>query len=67
MASPNVPKFKIPNIPNIPKVSKIQFPNILRHIQVSYGISQCPKVQNPENAENAEYPESLENSISQYP
>ena len=35
MASPNVPKSKIPkmpNIPNIPKVSKIQFPNILRHI-----------------------------------
>ena len=30
----------MPNIPNIPKVSKIQFPNILKHIQMSYGISQ---------------------------
>merc|ERR1711947_29440 len=73
MASPNVPKSKIPNIPNIPnipKVLKIQFPNILRHIQMSYGISQCPQVQNPEYPEypeNPEYPESLENSISQYP
>ena len=48
-------------------IMKIEFPNILRHIQMSYGISQCPQVQNPENAEYPEYPESLENSISQYP
>ena len=67
MASPNVPKSKIQKIPNIPKFSKIEFPNILRHIQMSFGISQCPRVQNPENAKYPEYPESLENSISQYP
>ena len=37
---------------------------------MSYGISQCPQVQNPENAEYPkypEYPESLKNWISQYP
>ena len=45
-------------------IMKIEFPNILRHIQMSYGISQCPQVQNPEYPE---YPESHENSISQYP
>ena len=45
MASLNVPKSKILNIPNTPKVLKIEFPNILRHIQMVYVISQCPQVQ----------------------
>ena len=52
-------KLNIQKIPNIQKnfwILKFEYPNILKDIQVSWGMSQCHKVQLPENSE---YPENF--------
>ena len=58
-ASPNVTELNILKIPNIQKnfwIFKFEYPNILKDIQVSWGISQCHRVEYPENFE---YPEKF--------
>ena len=50
-ASPNVIELNILKILNIQKnlgIFKFEYPNILSDIQVSWGISQCHRVENPE-------------------
>ena len=58
-ASPNVIELNILKFLNIQKnlgIFKFEYPNILKDIQVSQGISQCHRVEYPENSE---YPEKF--------
>ena len=59
LLSPNVTELNIQKILNIQKnfwIFKFKYPNILKDIQVSWGISQCHRVEYPENSE---YPEKF--------
>ena len=58
-ASPNLTELNIQKIPNTQKniwIFKFEYPNILKDIQVSWGISQCHRVEYPENSK---YPEKF--------
>ena len=69
-ASPNVTELNIQKIPNIKKnfgIFKFDYPNILKDIQVSWGISQCHRVEYPENSEYPEKFLDIQIWVSQYP
>ena len=48
-------------------IFKFEYPNILKDIQVSWGISQCHWVEYPENSEYPEIIEDIQIQISEYP